>query len=91
MTASQRISVRVKPRASRDQIIGYNPALERLEVQVRAAPVNNAANESVIKLLAKSLRVPKSRLRIVSGAKSRDKIIEVNADARIDISRVFSV
>jgi uncharacterized protein YggU (UPF0235/DUF167 family) len=44
---------------------------------VPAAPVENAANNAVIRALADALHVPKSGIRIIQGASSRNKIIEV--------------
>ena len=48
-----------------------------LEVRVAAAPADGAANEEIIRLLAKALGVPKSSLVIASGRTSRLKRIEV--------------
>jgi uncharacterized protein YggU (UPF0235/DUF167 family) len=44
---------------------------------VAAAPADGAANEEVVKLLAKALGLPKSRLAIVSGQTARLKRLEV--------------
>ena len=46
-------------------------------VRVRAKPVENQANLRVIELLSDYLKVPKSKIQIVSGHKSRHKIFEV--------------
>ena len=69
-----RLEVRVTPRASRDRI-------EAGELSVRvwttAAPTDGGANEAVLRLLAKRLGIAPSRLTIVRGESSRDKVIEV--------------
>ncbi len=83
MGGDQRLTVRVRPRSSNDRIIGYDAAAGVLRVAVKAAPVDNAANTSTIKLLAKVLKIPQGRISIVRGAKSRDKIVAINADASI--------
>jgi uncharacterized protein (TIGR00251 family) len=49
-----------------------------LRVRVTAAPDKGKANARVVKVLAAALGVPASRLRIVSGEKSRDKVVEVD-------------
>ena len=51
-----------------------------LEVRVSAAPADGAANDEVIKLLAKALGIPKSRLAIASGQTARLKRIAITLD-----------
>jgi len=46
-------------------------------VRVREPPREGKANQAVIKLLAEYFRVPKSQVRILSGLRSRNKVIEV--------------
>ncbi len=73
--AAIRLPLRVTPKASRDEIIGWRN--ERLAVKVTAPPVEGAANEAVIKLLSKTLKLRASDLSIVSGHNSRDKVIAI--------------
>ena len=74
--ATARISIRLQPRASRNQIVGWHgPALK---VQVHAPPVDGAANEALIAFLARALRVAPRSLRIVHGHKNRDKLLEID-------------
>lgn len=70
-----RISVRLTPRAARDEIAGWQDGL--LRVRVTAPPVKGAANAALERLLAKALGVPKSAVGVVSGAKAREKIIGI--------------
>lgn len=42
-----------------------------------AAPVDGKANAALIRLLAREFRVPKSKIRILHGETSRDKLIEL--------------
>ena len=68
-------SVRVTPRASRDQIAGWEGDL--LRVRVTAPPVEGRANDAVLRLLARGLDVPKSRLTLVRGQTQRNKVVAV--------------
>lgn len=84
-----RLAVRVQPRASRpgvDTVIG-----DALKVRVHAPPVDGAANEAVVEVLAEALGVPKRSVTIVSGASSRSKVVEVTnlsaAEIRARLSR----
>ena len=67
--------VRVIPRASKSEIVGEIEG--SLKVKISAPPMDGAANEEVIKLLAKSFEVAKSALSIVSGATSKTKRVRV--------------
>lgn len=69
-----RIEILVKPRASRDSIEGWQEGA--LVVRLCAPPVEGAANKALIKLLAGKVGVAKSRVKIVSGEKSRSKTVE---------------
>ena len=71
---SARISVKVKPRASREIVEGWKENV--LVVRLTSPPVDGAANNSLIKLLAKKTGVARSRIRIVSGEKGRSKVLE---------------
>ena len=69
------LPVRVQPRASRDQVVGAEG--EALKVRLTAPPVDGAANQALVKFLAKALGVSKGRLSLVSGQKSRHKLVRV--------------
>lgn len=70
-----RFSVRVQPRASRNEIVGVLGGA--LKVKLSAPPVDGAANAGLIDLLADELGVPKRRIRIVLGESARTKVIEI--------------
>ena len=69
------LDIRVTPRASRNGIAGWRDG--RLVVRVAAPPVERAANDAVIALVAKLLDVPKSAVRIASGLTARNKSLEI--------------
>ena len=73
--AGVRIPLRVVPRSPRDRIDGLRAG--RLLVRVTAPPVDAAANDAVVTLFADKLNVPRRNVRIVSGATSRNKTIEI--------------
>ena len=74
-----RFTVRVQPRASRSAIEGVHG--DALRVRLSAPPVDGAANEALVELLAKALDVAKRNVRVVAGAASRSKVIEVEGVA----------
>ena len=71
-----RVAVHVQPRASRSEIIGQHGTA--LKVRLQAPPVEGAANEALVRLLAKALNVPERSVRVVAGATSRAKTVEVD-------------
>lgn len=82
------LEVKVTPRASRDEIVGLRDAV--LAVRVTAAPVDDAANRAVVKLIAKRAGVPRSRVRIASGARGRRKRIEIDDNRPELLERLIS-
>ncbi|MGC9417451.1 MAG: DUF167 domain-containing protein [Rhodovulum sp.] len=68
------IALRVTPKASRNRIVAEG---DMLRVYVTVVPEDGKANAAVLKLLAKALGVPKSRLEIARGHTARDKVIRV--------------
>lgn len=70
-----RFDVLVKPKASRNAIIGvHNGALK---IAITAAPEKGKANKAIVKLLSRLLKIPKNSIKIVSGETSSRKIIEI--------------
>lgn len=75
-----KLFVRLTPKSSAERIDGWDldeHGRRFLKVRVRAAPIEGRANEALIVFLAKSLKVPKSRLTLVAGDTARLKAIEI--------------
>jgi uncharacterized protein len=69
------LSVRVQPRASKDEIAGVMDGA--LKVRLRAPALEDRANEALCEYLAELLKTPKSAVRILSGHHRRSKRVEV--------------
>jgi len=69
------VSVRVQPRASKDEIAGAMGGA--LKLRLRAPAVEDRANEALCEYLAELLKTPKAAVRILSGHHSRSKRVEV--------------
>ena len=80
-----RFAVRVQPRSSRAGIDGVHG--DALKIRVNAPPVDGAANEAVVEVLAKALGVAKRAVTIVSGGTSRGKVVEVKGLRGGDVRR----
>ncbi len=81
-------SVRVQPRASKDEIAGEMGGA--LKVRLRAPAAENRANEALIEFLAQILKTPKSAVRILSGDRSRAKRVEIRGVTRQQIEAMLT-
>jgi uncharacterized protein (TIGR00251 family) len=68
-------TVRVQPRASRDEIAGVMDGA--LKVRLQAPALEDRANVALCEYLARLLKTPKSAVRILSGGRSRIKRVEI--------------
>lgn len=75
-----RLNLRVTPRASKNAVEGFRN--DALIVRVTAPPVDSAANEAVIELLARTLGIPKRQITIARGATGRNKVVDVEGLTR---------
>lgn len=75
MDAGSEIAVRVTPKASRNAVKQDGDVLR---VYVTVAPEGGKANVAVAKLLAKSMGIAKSRLTLIRGQTSREKVFRLD-------------
>jgi uncharacterized protein (TIGR00251 family) len=71
-----RFSVRLQPRASKNEIAGLQGT--SLKVRVTAPPVDGLANEALIEFLSNALKTSRRNVCIVSGHTSRTKVVEIS-------------
>jgi len=69
-----KIQVKVKPNSRSEEVRREG---DSFIVKVKEPPREGKANQAVIRLLAEHLGVPKSQVRILSGSKSKNKVVEV--------------
>ena len=79
-------TVRVVPRASRSEIAGEHEGA--LRVRVAAPPVDGAANEELLRTLARALKVPRSAVEIIRGQTSKTKYIRVRGADRTKVQEL---
>ncbi len=71
------LEIKVIANGSKDEIVRFEE--NRLVIKVRAVPEKGKANQNCIDFLAKTLQIPKSKIKIASGQTSRLKKIEIDA------------
>jgi uncharacterized protein (TIGR00251 family) len=69
------LEVHVQPGAKRSEFAGQHG--ERIKIRLAARALDNRANEALVEFLAEHYRVPKSRVRIAAGLKSRQKRVVI--------------
>src|SRR3954466_15790099 len=70
------LSVKLQPRASANEIA--EPLGNELRIKVTAPPVDAAANEALLRLLAETLDCPRGRVELVRGHTSRHKVVKLH-------------
>ena len=77
------LDVRVIPRARKTECAGFRDDV--LVIRVAAPPVEGAANDALIAFFAAALHVPRRAVRILSGARGRQKRVAIEGVTRQDI------
>jgi len=70
----KRIKVSVIPNSRKNEVVVDS---EFIKIHVTAQPQKGAANKAIIELIANHFNIRKSSIRIISGTKSRKKIVEI--------------
>ena len=83
-----RLSLKVVPGSSRDEIVGWLG--DSLKVKVKAPPEKGRANEAVIALLAERLGIDASSISMVSGHGSPAKVVDVDGMDAAALRQAFS-
>lgn len=74
-----KIEIKVIPNANSDRIvISKEQDSYQVRVYITVTPEDGKANKQVVKLLAKELNIPKTKIDIIKGLKSRNKTIAIN-------------
>ncbi|MCU7905211.1 MAG: DUF167 family protein [Candidatus Thiodiazotropha sp. (ex Epidulcina cf. delphinae)] len=78
------LHLRIQPKASRDRFVGpYGE--DEYKVTITAPPVDGKANAGLIKFIAKSFRLPRSRVLLISGDASRSKCLRLKSPRHLPI------
>jgi uncharacterized protein len=72
---SAQIAVRLQPRSSREELVGLRDGV--LVARVSAPPVDGRANRALCRLIARRVGIAPSRVSVVRGERSRDKLVRV--------------
>lgn len=73
---SMKLNINVIPRSSETKIVEQNDNF--LKIKIKSAPEKGKANDELIKFLAKHFKISKSKVNIIKGKTSRNKIVEIS-------------
>ena len=81
------LTVHLQPRASTTECVGIHG--DAIKIRVAAPPVDGAANDELIRFLARQLSIPTASVRIHSGANGRHKrVLIIGVTAQLVLARL---
>lgn len=83
------IDVKIQPRSSRQEIVGWVGSF--LKIKLTSPPVENQANQELIKLLSKKLGISKSSITIITGQTSSIKKLKVSGLNKDEIISMLKI
>jgi len=86
------LAVRLTPRGGRDAVEGWATDADGrayLKVRVASPPVDGAANAALLAFLAKTLKIPRSAVRLAAGDTARLKRLELDGVTADDLAKAF--
>lgn len=86
---STRIDLHVIPKAKRTAVVGLHDG--RIKLEIAAPPVDGKANTEVVRFLAKTLKLKKADVRLVSGLSSRQKGVEIEGLSALEIYEILGL
>jgi hypothetical protein len=81
------IKVHLQPRAHREKVVGLHG--DALKVQITAAPIEGQANDACVAFFARALKIPKSKVAIVSGLSSREKRVRLTGVSKDEVEALL--
>ena len=84
-----RFAVHVQPRASRTEVAGLHG--DALKVRLSAPPVDGAANDALVDFLSERFAVARRAVRVIAGAQSRSKIVEIDGLTAAEALRLLNL
>lgn len=81
-----RLDLYIQPGAKKTEMSGLHDG--KVKIRICAPPVEGAANKALVKFLSKTLGISQSKINIISGEKSRNKTLQIEADECVIIEKL---
>jgi len=82
------VSVRVHPGAKRDAVTGTHA--DAIKIALSSPPVDGRANDALIAFIAEQLRLPRTRIALLSGVSSRSKVLHITGKSAAEVQAALS-
>lgn len=79
------IRVRVVPRSAKEEVAGYAEGAVR--IRLTAPPVEDRANEALVRFLARALDIPRRQVELLAGLRGRSKVVRIHGMSQEEIFR----
>jgi uncharacterized protein (TIGR00251 family) len=83
------LKIHLQPRASRDGIDGLHG--DRVKVRVTAPPLGGKANTALKGFIAEKLNLSPSRIEIIAGQQSREKLLRISGITRKEVEKALGI
>lgn len=83
------LHLHIQPRASRNEVVGIHG--DSLKIRLTSPPVEGAANSLLVEFMAKKLGMPKSRIEIAAGERSRHKTLKIEGLTRAEAANILGI
>lgn len=83
------LNIRLQPRARRDALLDERDGV--LRVSVVAPPVDDRANDALCRLIARRVEVAPSRVTVIRGRRSREKVVRVDGIEQQELRRLLGL
>ncbi len=77
------LHVKVKTNSTKQEILPYSETDSWLSVKLKSQPVRNKANKELISLIRNRIKISSDQIRIISGLKRTNKILEIKLTDKI--------
>jgi len=88
MTKIEIIPVRVLPSKQYEKVVGQTNE-GTIKIAVKAKPKDGEANRALIKFLSKKLKIDQSKIKIIAGFKSRNKLVSIERNEKESLIKIL--
>ncbi|HAK58788.1 MAG TPA: YggU family protein [Nitrospiraceae bacterium] len=81
------LAIRIQPRAAKNEVVRMEGGA--IKIRLTAPPVEGAANEALVKFLSGAFNRPRADIAIVSGMKSRSKVVRIEGISDEDVEKLL--
>ena len=82
------VNIKISPNAKKNQIISEN---DSIKIKITAQPIEGKANKALVEYLSKTVKLPKTSIKIIKGETSKDKTVLFKTNDTEKISLIYKL